>query len=122
MIYIKVITLLLILIFFPISTLALNNSYYYDKGFVVSESTFPVDVANKNTKQADFRLLKKGISTTRNYFGIVEVGDASITEAIKNGNIKSVYYIDNSVEKVNIPFLFFLPIYIKEKRTIVYGE
>ena len=53
--------------------------------------------------------------------GLIDIGDAGIAEAAKNGDITKILYVDSKVSKIFIPLLF-IPIYIKERTTKVYGE
>lgn len=117
--------LLFIILFtsLPTNAIGIDNSKYFDNGLVYSGSSYPQDVAKdvNNIEKINSKNLKRGESKSRNYFGLVEVGDASIITATKNGNIKRVHYVDNKINKVYIPYIL-LPIYVKEKTTIVYGE
>ena len=97
---------------------------YYDAGSIYAGTTFPQSVGrdiNCSAKPVDIHKLKRGESASRNILKLIEVGDASISEAARNGRIKKIHYVDTQVSKVYIPLLF-LPIYAKETRTIVYGE
>lgn len=97
---------------------------YYDCGAIYSHSYFPLSVANEITKEKesiDFNKLKKGESKSRNWFGLIDVGNSGIDKARKNGNISKIYYVDNKICKIYVPY-FIIPVYIKEKTTIVYGE
>ena len=105
-------------------TYALNlndTSYYYDKGEIYSGSTFPQSATKAIHNSESYTHLKRGTSEMQNVLGLVEIGDASIETAAKNGNIKKIHHVDTEVSKVYIPLLF-LPIYAKETKTIVYGE
>ena len=97
-------------------------SQYFDWGGFYSGSSFPVDVAKdtENTMPA-INELKRGEAVTTNIFGLVEVGDRGIQKAAKNGGIKKIHYVDSKIDKVYIP-LVFIPIYMKQVRTTVYGE
>lgn len=104
----------------------INHAQYYDKGLIYSGTTFPNSVAKSeniqnNTTIKNLKDLKSGESTSNNILNIVETGDASIDAAAKNGNIKKIYYVDQKIDKMYIPILF-IPIYVKQKKTIVYGE
>lgn len=103
----------------------INYSNFYDCGGIYSNSSFPQSVAtaiNNNGKTIDISTLKRGESKSRNWFGIIEKGNSGINEAMKDGGITKVHFVDNKVDKVYVPYFFFLPIYIKQKTTIVYGE
>ena len=97
---------------------------YYDAGSIYAGTIFPQSVGrdiNCSAKPVDIHKLKRGESASRNILKLIEVGDASISEAARNGRIKKIHYVDTQVSKVYIPLLF-LPIYAKETKTIVYGE
>lgn len=96
---------------------------YIDRGGIFTNTSTPVDVAKISPEQKDIDLstLKVGESTTRNILYVVEIGDASISEAAKRGGITNVKYVDSQTCKVLIP-LAFIPILIKETKTVVYGE
>lgn len=97
---------------------------YFDAGGLYAGTTFPQSVGkdiNSLAKPVDIYKLKRGESASRNILKLIEVGDASISEAARNGRIKKIHYVDTQVSKVYIPLLF-LPIYAKETKTIVYGE
>ena len=53
--------------------------------------------------------------------GFINWGDCSLNAAMKNGGITKPLYVDTEIHKVFIP-LVFIPIYVKETKTIVYGE
>lgn len=101
-----------------------SASYYFDSGIFYSGSKFPQSAAYKTldtNKEIKLKDLKQGKSSIRNFFSLVEVGNASIDSAAKNGNIKKIHYADTKINKVNVP-LFIIPVYVKQKTTIVYGE
>lgn len=96
---------------------------YYDGGGIYAGTKFPRTVAkdiNANDSKIEIQTLKKGVSSSRNFFKLVEIGNASITKAAKDGNITKIHYVDTQINKVYVPF--FIPIYAKETKTIVYGE
>lgn len=104
--------------------LGLNTGKYFDNGVIYSGSKYPTSVSNNvenNTPQVDVFHLKQGTASSRNFFGLVEVGNSSINKATKEANITKIHYVDSSLNKVYIPY-FIIPVYIKEKTTIVYGE
>lgn len=108
------------------NAIGINHSQYYDKGLIYSGTTFPNSVAkSENIPDCqtieNWNDLKSGESTSNNILNIVETGDASINAAVENGNIKKIYYVDHKIDKMYIPILF-IPIYVKQKKTIVYGE
>ena len=108
----------------PVFAIGVDNSKYFDKGLIYSGSSFPQSVANdiNNDKEnVDISRLKQGKSSSRNYFGLVEVGDSSIMAASKMGKINKIYYVDSKINKVYVPY-FIIPVYVKEKATVVYGE
>ena len=99
---------------------------YYDLGGIYSNTTFPVDVAQVQDdegdgKEIDLVKLRKGEAKATNILMLVEVGDAGIDAAMRNGGITKPMYVETEIHKVFIP-LIFVPIYVKESKTIVYGE
>ncbi len=58
--------------------------------------------------------LKKGAACAKNILGIFSFGDASVSEAMKNGEITKVHHVDN--DSFNV-----LQLYAKAC-TVVYGE
>lgn len=95
---------------------------YADLGGIYTNTTFPVDVGqNTENKEIDLTKLKKGESTSHNILMLVETGDAGVDEAAKKAGITKIHYVDTKIQKVYIP-LGFIPIYVKERKTIVYGE
>lgn len=102
----------------------LNNSLYYDKGAFYTNTSFPQSVAlaeNARPTDEELKKLKKGIVNTGNIFMLIEAGDAGIMAAAKKAGITKIHYVDTRVSKIYVPLLF-IPIYIKNKETIVYGE
>lgn len=94
----------------------------FDKGAIYSGSSFPLDVSkNDNYSMPEINGLKSGEATTKNILGIIETGNRGIQAAAKNGDISRIYYIDSEVNKVYVP-LGFIPIYMKQTKTIVFGE
>ena len=67
------------------------------------------------------KTLKSGTSSRTNILGLVEIGNAGINKAIKNGNITKIDFVEYNIEKVYIP-LVFIPIYFNTYTTTVYGE
>ena len=104
------------------SAFALNVSSYFDQGGIYTESSFPFDVA-KNFEQnvQNLENLKCGIATTNNILGLVETGNRGVQTAARNGGITKIHYVDTKINKVYIP-LGFIPIYVKQTKTLVYGE
>ena len=96
---------------------------YYDCGGIYTNTKIPIDVAKAENGETDVDLknLKSGESVSRNILFLVEIGNASINEAAKKGGIKKIKYVDSKCVKVFIP-LGFIPILVKETKTIVYGE
>ncbi len=122
----KFLFLIFIIILIPLQTHAIgvNVENYFDHGGIYSGSNFPQSVANNPediTPQKDMQNLKRGTASSRNFFGLVEVGDSSINKAAKESNVTKIHYVDTSLNKVYIPY-FIIPFYIKEKTTTVYGE
>jgi len=58
--------------------------------------------------------LKTGEAQCINILGIASIGDCSINAAIKDGNIKEVYYVDREI--MNILWIF------GTSTTVVYGK
>ncbi len=118
-----ILILMLILISANMSyAIGINQSQFYDKGLIYTNSSYPQSAAaTDSVNVSDLNFLKRGESSSVNIFNLVETGDASVNAAAKNGNIKKIYYVDYKIGKVYIPLLF-IPIYVKEKKTIVYGE
>ena len=98
---------------------------YVDMGYIYSDLTVPAstskEINKKEHKKTDYENLKKGASTSVNILRLVEIGNAGIMEAAKEGGIKKIHHVEVRSHKVFIPLLF-LPIYFNEKQTIVYGE
>lgn len=121
----KLVLLLSLSLFQSAFAIGMDYSRYYDCGLIYSNSSFPQSVAtaiNNSEKEVDISKLKRGESKYRNWFKFVEKGDAGIDKAMKNGNITKVHFVDVKVKKVYVPYFLFLPIFIKQKTTIVYGE
>ena len=96
---------------------------YVDQGGIFTNTSTPVDAAKAENGEAniDLKDLKYGESVARNILYIVETGDASINEAARKGGITRIKYVDSKTCKVFVP-LGFIPILVRETKTIVYGE
>lgn len=82
-------------------------------GLFYTKATYPMTATGvKSTK--DICCLKKGEASATNILWVVELGDAGLGAASKNGNIKQIYFVD--VQEKNV-FIFFGKI-----TTTVYGE
>ena len=104
------------------SAYATSASYYFDQAVIYSGSSFPVDVAKDvDGDMPKIEDLKCGEASTNNILGLVEIGDRSIQAAAKHGGITRIHYVDTKINKVYIPLLF-IPIYVKQTKTLVYGE
>ncbi len=108
------------------NSLGTGRYIYQDLGGIYTNTTFPVDVAQVQAeegkgKEVDLSKLRKGVSKSRNILLLVDVGDSGIDAAMKNGGITKPLYVDTEIHKIFIP-LVFIPIYVKETKTIVYGE
>lgn len=104
------------------SVFAVDVSNYFDQGAIYTGSSFPVDVTkNVNAEESNFENLKFGEAITNNILGLVETGDRGVQAAARNGGITKIHYVDTKINKVYIP-LGFIPIYVKQTKTIVYGE
>ena len=118
----KLILLLTLAIISIQSAHAVDVSGYFDKGAIYSGSSFPVDVAKNVDGSMPANVnLKCGEATTNNILGLVETGDRGTLAAARNGGITTIHYVDTKISKVYIP-LGFIPIYVKQTKTIVYGE
>ena len=118
------ITSLILLLPLQANAIGVNASQYFDSGEIYSGSKFPQSIANnvENVENnVDLSKLKQGKASSRNFLGLVEVGDSSIDKAAKEANITKIHYVDTSLNKVYIPY-FIIPIYARQKTTIVYGE
>lgn len=109
--------------FKPADVAMIGGYGYTDQGLIFSNVQFPSSVARgiNDASPIELSKLKKGVSSASNALGIVEVGDAGIDAAARNGGITKIKYVDYKTGKIYIPLLFF-PIYINEIQTIVYGE
>lgn len=96
---------------------------YVDQGGIFTNTATPVDTAKAENGETEIDLnnLKSGEAIARNILYIVETGDASIDEAARKAGITKIKYVDTKTCKVFIP-LGFIPILVKETKTIVYGE
>lgn len=108
------------------NSLGTGRYIYNDLGGIYSNTTFPVDTAQVqaeegNGKEVDLTKLRKGEAKSTNILMLVDVGDAGVESAMKNGGITKPLYVDTEIHKLFIP-LVFIPIYVKETKTIVYGE
>lgn len=112
-----------ILIIYSTQTQAYSGKWTYeDGGGIFTNTVVPIDAAKaENTENINLSELKKGESVTRNILYLVESGNAGIERAAKKGGITKIKYIDSQTRKVFIPFGF-IPILVKETKTIVYGE
>lgn len=55
---------------------------------------------NVTTDHAKGGVKKTGRACTKNFLGLVSVGDASIEAARKNGKIKKISFVDNSYKNI----------------------
>lgn len=81
-------------------------------GLFYTNATYPISATGVET--LDITKLKKGSSSTNNILFIVEVGDASIDEAVKKAGISKISYIDMNEKSV---FIFWRQLTVN-----VYGE
>ena len=79
------------------------------QGALFAELKAPLAVGDSNVSSS-----KVGKSMCRSIFGLVAIDDASITAAMKDGNITKINHVDYEVRN-------FLGIYA-EFTTVVYGE
>ena len=118
----KFLLLVIVMIISMQSVHVSSVSGYFDWGGIYSGSSFPIDAAkNSEDNMPPIDGLKCGTATTNNILGLIEIGDRGIKEAAKNGGITKIHYVDAQVSKVYIP-LGFIPIYVKQTKTLVYGE
>ncbi len=109
---------------------------YKNSGYLFSNATMPHDVAKAINFTEDnivpvsneskegivkYETLKKGTSSRINILKLVEIGDAGILKAAKEGEIKKIHYIEVKRQKVYAPTPW-LPIYFNRFITNVYGE
>lgn len=71
----------------------LNTGIANAMGLFYTDSTYPVTATGARTTK-NLNYLKKGQSDAINILGCVELGDAGINKATKDGNIKKVHFID----------------------------
>lgn len=127
----KILLLILVTLFFP-SSQAFAEGYgggykYIDGGWIYTNSVIPLSAAKQkeggfvNASNIELSRLKMGKSYKTNILGLVEIGDAGIKTAAKNGNITKIHYTEVNKHKVYIPLLF-VPIYVDRLETVVYGE
>ena len=116
----KVILLACVFLFNFAQAHATAGYKFRETGTIYSNVKYPQSIAKdiNSVDESELAKLKKGTSSAKNIFNIAEFGDASITKAAKNGNITKIYYVDTKIDKVWIPCFLF----VKEIRTIVYGE
>ena len=81
-------------------------------GLFYTDATYPITATGINSQ--DFTTMKKGTASTNNILFLVEIGDASIDTAAKNGNIKQISHIDIQEKSVFISW--------RGVKVIVYGE
>lgn len=77
-----------------------------------TNSSYPVTATGSSVK--DLNTLKKGSASSNNILFFVEIGDAGIDKAAKNGGINKISYID-----VNEKTIF---IFWRKVTVTVYGE
>ncbi len=117
-----------------ISTVQVSLAYSTEQGYrpvsqgwIVENVSLPVDTAkavnNEDEINPDMETpkLRVGESRRRNFLKLVDVGNAGIDEAAKKAGITKIKYVDIQVQKVYVP-LGFIPIFVKETVTKVYGE
>ena len=77
-----------------------------------TDATYPLTATG--AKVENLHNLKKGTASTSNVLYLVEVGEAGVEQAAKNGNIKKISHIDVNEKTV---FIFWRKITVT-----VYGE
>ena len=103
----KILFIIFLIFFLPLQALAygVNPQKYFNSGIIYSGSKFPQSVANNTENvmpQIDISHLKKGTASSRNFFKLIEVGDASIDKATKNAGITKISYIDVNEKSIFI--------------------
>jgi len=119
----------IISVFILLGTLKAEASWgarykYRDAGQLYTGVSFPQGAGNNvadSDKTANIYKLKKGESTSRNILMLFEIGDAGIEKAARNGGVTKIHYVDTRVNRVFIP-LGFIPIFVRETKTLVFGE
>jgi len=96
---------------FLLNLFILNNANAM--GLLYTNTDYPI-TATGVTSPSDLHTLKQGQSSALNVLGLVEMGDAGINKAAKDGDIKKINFIDINVKTV----LFFFG----RITTTVYGE
>ena len=94
-----------------------NSTNYSDIGVFYSNTTFPQSVVKRNentTLPDDLSKFKKGKAASHNFFNLIDIGNAGIDAAAKNGDIKKICYIDVNERMV---FIFWRKVTVN-----VYGE
>lgn len=89
-----------------------SNSKANAMGIFYTNSTYPVTATGVSVEELS--KLKKGSASAHNILYFVEVGDASIDEAIKKADIKKISYIDVNQKSI---FIFWSKVTVN-----VYGE
>lgn len=118
----KILLLLTFIICSPFANASVADKYG-DYSLFFTNNTLPQSVAvnENNVSIENLKKLKCGKSESLNVLGLFDTGDAGINKAAKNGDISKIYYVDNHIEKINIP-AWFINIYFKKNVTLVYGE
>ena len=124
--YLFLLTFLLLCVQPANADLRIGKYEFLDHGYFFTKTDFPQSASNSLDDSNDISIkdlekLKKGVSVTRNYFHLVDIGDAGIHKAAKEANITNIKYVDTKVCKVYIPICC-IPIAVKEIKTVVYGE
>lgn len=100
-------TLLLCGIVFVLTQMSANAM-----GFFYTNTDYPITATGANVE--NLRDLKKGTSSCSNVLFLVEMGDAGIDTAAKNGGIKKISHIDVNEKSI---FIFW-----RKLTVTVYGE
>lgn len=82
-------------------------------GLLYTDATYPIMATGVKTTK-DIRCLKRGCASAKSILFLVELGNAGLAKAAKNGCIEQVYFVDVHEKSV---FIFF-----REITTTVYGE
>lgn len=137
--HIGLLCLVLTLTFLINPVLAKTGFSQNQKGYFFGKTTMPFEIVEVSNKEIPLgRLLflsegekqkitmldnlKRGESKRVNLMKIFEWGDAGIMAACNDGQIRKIHFIEVKKDKISIPFLPFLPLYLNTYATVVYGE
>ncbi|MEI7474636.1 MAG: TRL domain-containing protein [bacterium] len=133
------------LLFLGLTIFGINPAFakggfsYHQRGYFFGNATMPLEAAYTEGEQLPkdklvptstearenkitIENLKNGEAERTNIFHIIEWGDAGVKAACEDGHIRKVHFVEIKKQKISIPFLPFIPIYIDKYITVVYGE